>query len=298
MKILKTVCLTLLTYSMFASAYSAKLESIEATDNKTINVATSTGVTLSTEQVNAEIKVLKDLPISFAWADLEDPKKVVLDISEEITPNTSYNLIGLIGSDSNIDFTTGENLSDSVAAEYKSALETQEIVNVVVVDSRTIELTFSQDLTETDFEFKLLVELAVESVNPQTPNMFNVLLSDSLQAQSSYIFMVLSLEDAENNTVLLDEDLNDFVTPDILEQKSVGEENSELAPLEEMTLETPSAEEVIEEEVEMLAAEDTGNLVEVAESVNETPETWAATNVLILLTFLLTSFLFIRKKVS
>jgi hypothetical protein len=313
MKTLKyLLSLGLLTFCFSASA--AEIDTITAIDNKTIQVTTSSDIFLSTEVVEAEVKVLQDTPVEFVGVSLDNPQKLILDLGEPLTTGTSYNLIGIVGVDTLIDFTTAEVISEPVIATYEESIGEQSITEVIVKDNKSLELIFSQPLTESEFEFKILNEVAISPVTASTENMFQVPVITGLLANTNYIMMVLALKDNTGTPVTLTEELNDFSTPvDLVIQPEeeltpeelppVSEEESELPPVINENEENNEMEVPLENlentedgttsvpalpELNAAGDEAEGNLAEVSSNAEITPETGTATNVLLLLSVMLT----------
>lgn len=310
MKALKILVALMLTLWLITSTFAADFTSLDATNNKTIQVVVSDDIELPVESVEAEMRVLKNIDISFAGADVGDAKKVIVDLGEDMQTSTSYNLIGLVGTDATIDFTTWDDLIQEVIAQYETA-EWQKIVNVSVKDARTVELTFQEELTQTVFEFKLLKELSVAGISSISNKSFDINLEDTLEVQKDYIVMALSLKDITGVAVTLDEELYDLTTSETMQIIEEAKDEMPEVPEEEVvvdseettpdTLNTPDEPqidtEVLDEEVpELNAAGEEGNVDEVAAQAQATPETGAATNVLIFITFMLTGLLIFRNK--
>lgn len=307
MRTLKALLLWLFL-SLGTQVSAADIESITPTDDKTLIVTATGGVELPTQNVEAEIKILQDTPVGFAGISLEDPKKLILDLSAPLEVNTSYNLIGIVWVDTLIDFKTSEDLTLPVIATYESAIDSQVITHIELKDSRSLELSFSQDLTPGDFEFKILSELNIQPILSANTSQFIIPMQDRLLANKDYIMMVLSLKDINGTLIELDEELHDFTTPvELIIQPDFApeaEENEEL-PEEPAIVPEPTIipdlneeTEVVPEEIELNAADEThsGNLADIAAQAEVIPETGTATNILILLTVLLTGVIFIRKK--
>jgi len=99
-----------------------------------------------------------------------------------------------------------------------------------------------------------------------------------LEVENDYILMLVSMEDDEWTVIDFKDGIYDFSTDDSLEE----------------TLEDELDDDAWDEGTGTWEAETVDNL-----SLNaaETPDSWAETNVLIALTFLINSFVFIRKKI-
>ncbi len=272
------ILLLLISFAIFSwNVSAATIDKIEATSNNNIEVTASQDVVFSDINVKGEIKLLKDIPVSFSAPDSENFKKIVLNLSTDLTSNTSYSLITILGADWNIDFSIWEFLNWEMLnpnlLEWEDGIE-----KVSVIDSRTLEVYFTTDLIEDTFEFKILSEIETSSLTSVWDNMLDIEISRNLEKSTAYILMILSLEDAVGEQLVLDEDLYDFVTSADLEQE-VAEEEVVIATEEE------EPEEVIEWNIEEIALESA-----------ETPETWTTTWILIIIAVIANLAFFLRKK--
>ena len=272
------ILLLLISFAIFSwNVSAATIDKIEATSNNNIEVTASQDVVFSDINVKGEIKLLKDIPVSFSAPDSENFKKIVLNLSTDLTSNTSYSLITILGADWNIDFSIWEFLNWEMLnpnlLEWEDGIE-----KVSVIDSRTLEVYFTTDLIEDTFEFKILSEIETSSLTSVWDNMLDIEISRNLEKSTAYILMILSLEDAVGEQLVLDEDLYDFVTSADLEQE-VAEEEVVIATEEEQE------EEVIEWNIEEIALESA-----------ETPETWTTTWILIIIAVIANLAFFLRKK--
>ena len=235
------------------------------------------------------MKVLRDIDVSYSSKDLENNRKVVLNLSADLYSNSVYSLIGIIGAEGNIDFEIGGSLNGEIM-NWNIIGSEQTIEKVNVVDSRTLEVYFNYDLEEDMFEFKLLSELKVNSLSSLGNNILDISLQDTLGKSTSYIIMIISLEDIDGNELMLDESLYDLVTTNsLMEKPKEVVETEEVVEVKEIKEIVQVEEEVIEEE---------GNIEEVALNSAETPDTGAETWVLMLLTFIFSSIYFIKNKIS
>jgi hypothetical protein len=118
-----------------------------------------------------------------------------------------------------------------------------------------MELYFTYDLDDDSFEFKILSDIDTKSLKSEGNNKLRLEVANNLEKSSSYIVMVLSIKDAIGNSVSLEDDLYDLITPSNLIE-DVKEEVIVIA--------TPEEKEVFVEK---------GNVEEVALNSAETPET-------------------------
>jgi len=289
MKQFKVILAVLISALLTSTANSANIDNLQAVDNGTVRMTASEDVVFSDSKVYGEVKVLRDIDVSYSSKDLENNRKVVLNLSADLYSNSVYSLIGIIGAEGNIDFEIGGSLNGEIM-NWNIIGSEQTIEKVNVVDSRTLEVYFNYDLEEDMFEFKLLSELKVDSLSSLGNNILDISLQDTLGKSTSYIIMVISLEDIDGNELMLDESLYDLVTTNsLMEKPKEVVETEEVVEVKEIKEVVQVEEEVIEEE---------GNIEEVALNSAETPDTGAETWVLMLLTFIFSSIYFIKNKIS
>lgn len=264
--------------SLFMSnVYAVSIENIQAVDNQTVKIAASSDVTFSDIKVYGDVKVLKDINVLNANKDSQNTKKIVLTLASDLFVNSSYSLIWVLWAEWSIEFNLGDKLSwEFINENFYN--ETKIIEKVVILDPRTIEVYYNYDITELLFEFKLLSELVVESLYSAWNNILDVNLSSILDKSSLYILMIWSLENIDGEQLDLMESLYDFSTNSTLVEKNpiVQEEILESTVIEETQIDS--------------------NIEEVSLNAAITPETWAETWFVILLTFLFSTFYFIKNK--
>ena len=150
MKALKITLTLLLSYVLLTQTFAASVENIEVVDSKNINVLFDTGVVLPEWDIDSDIKVLKDIAISFSSKDLEDEFKLILDLNGELKTNAKYSLLSILWPEWNIDFTLAEAI-DGLEIINDIVPEGQWVTKVVIKDSKTIELFYNNAITEEEF---------------------------------------------------------------------------------------------------------------------------------------------------
>jgi len=277
MKNTKILFLLFISVLFTGTASASTINNVKAIDNNNIELTASPDVVFSDINVVGDVKLLKDVNVSFSARDTENPKKVLLNLSSDLTANTSYSLISILWANWNIDFDIGDFLEWEIV--NKNLVESEEwIEKINIVDSKTIELYYTTDLTEDTFEFKILSEIKTKSMSSEWNNVLNLELVKNLEVSTNYIVMILSLEDALWNSISFNEDLYDLNTPAILE-KVVEEKKVVIA--------TPKKEpEVIPE----------WNIKDIALNSAKTPETGTTTSILIMVALLANLAFYFRKK--
>ena len=121
-------------------------------------------------------------------------------------------------------------------------------------------------------------------------NSISVQFVNDLSEYSNYILMLLSVTDRFWAELTFDEDLQDFNTETFV----VAEEIEEEPIVEDLPVIEETTETVIEETTDN--DEDEWNLEEISLNAATTPDTWASTWVLLMLTLITNIWIFFRKK--
>lgn len=271
MKLLKILFVLFTVTIITNTAHAATIDDIKVLNSHEIELILSDDVTL-TPTIWGDLKVLKDILVTFATRDMEDNNKVVLTLEEDLDILTNYNVLTIFGADGNIDFKTEKSLADvEIVNDFQP--QDQWIVKVITVDERTLEVYFKNPVEDTDFEFKIFSENFVDTVSFVSENSFKIHLENSISSYSQYLLMVLSLENGDATNVIFDEELYNF--------------------------ETQEAGEVVQEDAAMIDEETWEEVLEledIALNAAETPDTGAETWVLVWLTLLVNAWLFVRRK--
>lgn len=281
MKKIKIILISLSLILSITKVYAANLDEITIIDDQNVNLLLSNDVILSQWNINAEIKFLKDIEITFVSKDFNDQNKLILNLASDMAINTSYNLLTIVWPDANIDFKTWVSLNDIEILNTENLdWKMQWLNRIIIKDSKTLELYFNAILEDEEFEFKLLNELIIEKITSIWNNNISLVLGDTIETISNYLIMILSIKDTTWNEIIFDEDLYELKTTQDLKSSSTEENN------------TVEEKDVVDVDLE----EDETTLVGVALNSAETPDTWPETTVLLMLTFILNSIYFVRKK--
>lgn len=272
MKLIKTLFLLSITSLITNTAYASSVDKIDVLNSHEIELTLSSDVVLS-DNVNWDIKVLKDILVSFAVRDINDYNKVILTLEEDLEMLTNYNLLTIFGANGNIDFKTEKSLED---VEIMNAFqpEDQWIAKIVTVNDRTLEVYFKNPVEDTEFEFKIFSEIFVDSITNTGTKSVKLHLENAVTSYSQYMLMILSLQDANLKNLKFEEELYNFET---------------LWSVEVIKEDAPTIDDNGDEVTE---------LENIALNAAETPDTGAETWVLVMLTLLVNAGLLIRKKIK
>jgi len=326
MKYLKNIVAVLVLVGIFHMSYSAELsvDEINVVDANTLSVTLSENPNLENGPIEAEIRVLNDVKLRGALKS--EASEVELILEDAMKPETTYSLLTLVGADGSIDFTTPSNVEGYTASNIAS-VEEQSIEWIEIIDDRTIIITYINDIIWSSFEYKLLAESKVVSI--EKPDFFLPEIIISVEPpfvwESDYILMFIEMQDASGEFLEFDTGIYDFSTWDMVEWitseyeiQNTNEGEDTLSEQLQVVKPEVVEEEIIngqysiqeeEQEVEFNAAGEQSWLVKdtemidtdiAAEMMQETPDTGAATWVLILATLFINSFYYLsrRKKIA
>ena len=258
---------------------SVKVWSVDTVDKTTLTVKLDWALT-SWVSPQSELKVLKDLNVASSAKNATDWKVLDVTLAEELSlSGANYSLLSLGDLDLNVDFAVNwvGTKVDNTKAWTELAWKTLE-----VVDAKTLKITFNKDLGTTLPSFKLLKDVKVESVFFDTTNL-NVKLSDGLTKDSAYILMVLALKDNLGKDVEVENSLFDFRTPATIVWDEVLASSGAL---------TGSWENLTS------SGGTWSDIAAVAMDAKTTPDTWTKENLIILMSLMLATWIFIFRKKS
>lgn len=272
MKKFKILFAFLISSLFISNAYSASIDNIQAIDYKNVKVMASEDIIFSDTKVYWEVKVLEDISILNVSRDYSNKRKLILTLKESLIKNTNYSLIWVIWAEWSIDFSLEDKFN--VQKINENLYNEEKIIEKIIVkDSKTIEVYYNYDLKDWNYEFKLLSDIIVNSVTSKWNNVLDINLEWALEKSSSYIFMILSLENIDWKELSFKESLYNFTT------------NSNLI------IDDSVKQDIIDNE------EIKTNLEEIALNAPQTPHTWAETWFLLLLTFMSSILFLFRKKI-
>ena len=299
-------------------SYAAPLwvDEIKAIDSNTISVMLSENPNLNVGTIDAEITLLNDVSIRGVILSDIATNQVELMLEDPILANTAYSLLTISWEDGSIDFTTGESVEGFVA-ENSALWNQQDIDKIEMIDDRTMVISYIDDLASQSYEFKLLAEskiVSIEKPDYYTPELI-IALDPPLISNQDYILMFIDLEDVDGNYIEFDTGIYDFSTDELEETIQTEEISSQSGSTMKETKEDIIWEEVILEE-EVLESNQDDELLEleaapevslekinedditaVALAVQSTPDTGAETWVIIFATlFINTLYYWARRK--
>lgn len=283
----KIALVALMSLIGYTNASATSIEAVEVVGGKEVRV-TLTWASLTSSEITGDVKTLKDVGVEEALKSLDSDKIVNITLAEELAPNSSYSLLSIFGSEGNMEFTLGEQMTN---VEFmNTSAEASQIEKLVVRDSKNIDVYYKLGLASNEFEYKILSNTAVETMKVEE-GVLVLTLKNDLVSNSNYILMILSLKDDLGNAVALEDGLFDFTTGEIIPtvepvvEEAVTESGS-----------TMPEEAVVTEELNAAAEEVVPNVEEVAMQAEVTPDTGTETWMLLLATFLFNNVYFIVKR--
>ncbi len=259
-----------------------EIESVEIISDKSIKINLKEYINFKDSYVNWEFTVLREWKTESSIKDEKDEKVIILKLKEDLEKNSNYNILAIEWTNASIEFTTTESLENQV---IKNSAELKEngIEFITIVDKNNIKLHFKDKLETQDFNFKLFEIISIkdkkgEFLNEKTS--ITATLNKNLDKNASYMLTILELKTSKGDIINFSggwyKDFGNIVAT----EKSNSEAET---TLEELALEN----------------NDTLETTNTALSTEETPETGPATNILILLTLLLTWVYFVttRRKI-
>jgi len=269
-KILFIALLSILTLNQsFAKDYDLSIIDIDSSNSKIVKLFFDNEIFSQKWEINSELKLFNDLKIDKIIKDLTSNKIVELTLLNELENNTSYSLLSVYWSEWTIDF----KIDDTINWLEINWDWTTWIDKIFIIDNKHLKIYFTNDIVWEDIDIKLLKEYTVKSLFVDSINnkILNIELNDRLSTNSKYLIMLFSFTNNEWDTFNVLNSIYDFTTLSNLNNEKLVENN------------------VINED------EQTWNI---ALNSAETPDTWAETWVVLLATFILSNFIYFRKKFS
>lgn len=268
------------TAPVITSLSSTTIDGVDFVDAQTLIVKLSNLSSGVSEQ--SEVKALEDVKVLSAVKDATNAKKITLTLDADLVDNENYSIISVSeGLDTSIDFNLSWDKSKIVNPDLAWAETAVEYVSVT--SPKTVDVYLNKETTLQSFEFKMFKEISSDNVFADVNNL-NVKLKAPLVSNKDYI-LILNLKDSSGNDIEVENSLYDFATPEF----AMPEVVPTMTETPEMFVESQSWETI--------SPETATPIENVASEVTQTPDTWAKTNILLFLTFILTlSILLLRKK--
>lgn len=304
MKYLARILLTLIALTglyHITFSWDIGVTKIVVQDKNTVMVTLSENQNLKQGEIDGELTILGDIEITAAVAQTGTANKVEIILADALEGDTSYSLLTVEGAEGSIDFKTPAGV-EGFKYDNISSVATQEITSIEVIDDKNLIITYATDLTASSFKYKLLQELPVTMVEKPSYDIPDLILttSSALKPQKEYILMIIEMQDVDGNYLEFDTGIYDFNTADMVVAVLPAEDTWTGSLIEEELLavveiaETPLSED--EEAGVELNAAGTEDLEEVAAQVVQTPQTGAATWILILVTLVINSIYYLSRR--
>lgn len=260
---------------------SVEVSWVDVVDPKTLSVEFN-GNLDNGVSADSDVKIFKDMNVVSAEKDLNDAKKVKLTLWEDLDFGSyEYSLFSVSSIETSMDFALTSTSSGKVANQADTWIE-----SINIVDAKTLEINLKDEKSSVT-DFKLLKEVKIDSMFYDSWAL-NVQTSSELHSNWNYFFMFVALKDNNGKEIEVTNSMYDFSTGELMTEEAASMSGT-------TSLMTASGAELSASWAEL-----TGSglpIEEVAKDASVTPDTWAKTNILLALTFLLTlGFVLVRKK--
>lgn len=272
-----TSIITLWVFIFGSTVSAADIESIQVVNDRNINLIAWEEVIFDNWSDFWEVRVIKDIEVTYAQVDTQDPTKVLLNLWQELQSWEGYNLLWAYWADWDMDFSVSDNVTWEVAnLAYDES--SRSIIKINILDPKTLEIYYNYEVDSQILEYKILSELIIDSYNSNWSNILEVDLLDNLEKSTNYMIMVSDFVDIDWNNIVFDEYLYEFETSSSLIQTESEDEKED----------STNSEDQKEDELTQIE--------KLSLNAAETPEAWAATWFVMLLTFVISSAYFLRNK--
>ncbi len=301
------------------------VDSLDVTHEKSINVSLNNEI-----DVNAlsewDMKLLHDIVVLDSSLDSADSRKALINLDQDLSSDSVYNLITIEGTDGSMDFETWANLEwEEIYNESGEWIE-----SIFIIDSKNLEVTYFEPITETEVNLKLFRDASIKNLESDTNTEIRVETMEVLKASSNYIFMLISAKNIDNSDATIENGIYNFETPAFLDDAPLAEEDLNLNAATEEWTEPVTTEEVVNEEIIEIPAEEVvvveeeivqeeaveadatvieenvtkagnviteeSNIEEVAAGATAVPETGTASTLMIFLTMLLAFWVHMKRR--
>lgn len=273
MKIIKFLLILIISPLFFVNTYAAENEitiiDVDSTNSSVVKIFFDKKIETNSIDLDSDVKVFKDLYTDSIIRDLTNDKLITINLSSDLKTNTSYSLLSVYWVEWSIDF----DINDLINWLEITWSDSDWVSKVSIIDSKTINIEFKKSILSDDIDVKLLSEFNVNSLKfwIDNKNELSFYLENKLDINSNYLIMIFSLTTTEKTIYTIANFIYSFKT-EILSDEIIKEPVSE----------------IINEENE---------IDNVALNSAETPDTWTETWILMFLTFILSTFIYYRKKV-
>ena len=269
MKKIITIVLVLFWFLWFnnVNAEELSITNINSENVNMLNIFVDKDIESQTINLSSDLKLFKDLSIKTVIRDIENDNLVKIVLEQEIENNTNYSLLPIFWVDWSIDFKVWED-TNWVEIIWN---ELDWVEKLTIVDSKHLDVIFKNTPESDNVEIKLLKEYNIESIKLNSENKKNiqVFLKNHVEDKQKFLIMIFSITTREHIEYTIKNYIYDFET-------KIMNDKWAYIPLKDNLRE--------EKELENTALNSA-----------TTPETWPETWLLIFITFILSSFIYIKK---
>lgn len=301
-KIIKVLFLSLF-FTATTNATTLDLKIDEVIQNWANSVSVNFDKDVNWTSITWDVKIFRDLEILEISKDETMPSKLNIKLGKDVKVGGTYNVFAVFWVDWTADFMVESWMTVKMLSKAPTS---QWIVRVAFKDSKNMELYFKDSLTWSDYEFKLLEEYGVSDMTTSSWSLVINTVSN-FESNSDYILMIISLSDDIGNEYNIDESIYDFRLWEV-----VANSTSEKIVKDDIVnmLKTTEEEKVVSEEIktnevvsQTWSLQNSSwalewNIEQEAKKITETPDTWAETWVLMLLTLIISSIYFLARRTA
>jgi len=266
-----TILLVSLLYinNTFAEKVNLSIIDLDSSNSNLLEIFLDKNIESNSMEVEWDIKLFKDLKSNSIIKELEDNKTIVINLLDSLEKNTSYSLLSVYWADWTIDFKINDLINGlEILWDWTTWVDKVNIINW-----NTIKISFTKDIIWEDIDVKILKEFSLGwlKVNQDNTKILYVKAIDKLDTDSNYIIMLFSFTTKNWNIYYINNSIYDFSTKSELKEVIINNKEN------------------IKEE---------NNIWNIALNSAKTPDTGTETWVLLLATFLLSNFIYFRKRFS
>ncbi len=267
-KIIIWLCISFLFINLTSAAeITTSIIDIDSSKTNLLKIFLDKNISSNSDVLSWDIKLFNDIKYTNIIKDLENNNIVNINLTTDLEKNTSYSLLSVFWAEWTIDFKINDLIN---WLEINWDWSTW-ISKVNIIDSKNIQITFVDNIIWDDIDIKILKEYWINNLKIDTDNnkVINISLLNNLESDSKYLIMIFTFTTKEWDIYNIENSIYDFTTKwdltnTIIKDEEIIKDNEKTWNIALNSAETP----------------DTG------------PETW----ILLLSTFLLSNFVYFRKK--
>jgi hypothetical protein len=212
MKLLRLFSALFVILINFQSAFAAvevSVTDLQVNDSRTIVIELDEEIDTSILESN-DIKIMHDIMLESPEIDLDDSKRITVELKTPLDRNTIYNLISISGVDGSMDFETEASLDNEEIMNTKD----EGIKSITILNPNVLEVYYYEPIEENEVELKLLRDMSIDTITSESESESEFIVSPvaKLLPSNNYIFMLLSAIGPEGDDAEISNGIFDFST--------------------------------------------------------------------------------------